>query len=405
MNIEIRGANQNESEKILEQVVLSFNFPSSLFLPQFQLHPGRKPEHTRLAIINDVLAASVQIFTKKIYLRGVPVSLGAIANVGTLPEYRHRGINEKLFKDVIQFIKNQGMEMSGLYTGVHDVYRPHGYEIWPQKDTFIDTSNIDTAVKIKSPQLRIVPIEKKDQTKVFRLYDQKALRYTGPVCRDKSYWEKSLQWNILRDFIFLGAFDQKGTLLAYLRAGYSKDRTQSWIREAWGNQDDPKVWDTLLLSVLKEFRQQGCNGKIRMPGCFTHHPLTEAFRRMGGLVSYRNNNGQMLRLLKPSMIFTKLLQGKPAGDWKGTFQIRTPEESFLITQQNGKFQVKDGDSSCQVTLNHPALTQWVLGRKLFSELPLFFEEVKFQDLSLIDMNQMDLALPKTEWLYWYTDSY
>jgi predicted acetyltransferase len=405
MNLEIRGARKEEFENILEQVVLSFNYPAPLFLPQLTLHPGRKPEHTRLAFANGILAASAQIFPKKIYVRGIPVTLGAIANVGTLPEYRHRGINEKLFKDVIQFMKDQGMEISGLYTGVHDVYRPHGYEIWAQKDTIADISAIATPSIKKSLPYKTIPIDTKQLAQVRQLYDRKAISYTGPVCRDKQYWEKAIQWNIKRDFLLFGAIDKKGNLVAYLRAGYSQDGTQAWIREAWGIQDTPEAWDSLLLSLFKIFKKQGCKGKIRLPGCFVNHPVTEALTRLGARISYRNNNGQMLRILHPRVLFKKLLQEKPAGNWVGSIQINTPEESFLLKEQRGKIQIATGDSSGQITLSHPALTQWVLGRKLLSELPYYFEEATLGKLHKEDIEFLDALLPKTDWVYWYTDSY
>ena len=79
------------------------------------------------------------------YLSGAYGRVGMPGCVGTVPEYRDRGIAIEMIARVTQYLKESGMDISFIFfTGVADWYRKLGYEIF-MTEVFMQ-KELDTSI-------------------------------------------------------------------------------------------------------------------------------------------------------------------------------------------------------------------------------------------------------------------
>lgn len=403
MTFFVRGARQGELDQILEQLELSFREHRDLnFTPQLYHHPGVKPEHTRLGFQNEVLAASVQMFIKQVYIRGKKVPFAGIANVGTLPEYRGRGFIEAVLKDAICYMReNEGVLLSGLYTGVHEVYRPHGFENWPQKDVIISLNQNPGRLK----KYKVRPYENKDLSTIIKLYDSCNRNLTGPVVRNREYWTGQLKWMHRKDPIFQVLTDEKGSIKGYFRGGMNPIKTNAWVREIAGPNGDPLFWKEMAWAITSTYNQMNYQGKLALPGVFLKHPLTKAFKENNNTYTTRNNKGLMLNIIQLEGLLKLILDGTPVGPDSISLTIQTPKGKATLESVKDQITVNHREGKYLLNLPQAAVVEWVLGRKSFSQLPAYYEEIEIQHIPETWVKLLDELLPVVSWNYMYTDSY
>lgn len=93
----------------------------------FEKDPWQKDEYTRLCEVDGKLVACVQLCKRPVQTPLGELTMGAIANVATLVEYRGRGYSSKLLKSAIEIMERENFDFSVLFTGITDFYARLGW--------------------------------------------------------------------------------------------------------------------------------------------------------------------------------------------------------------------------------------------------------------------------------------
>jgi len=84
-----------------------------------------------VAVVDGVVASSVNIQYRELLIDGVPIRTGGIAGVATHGAYRHRGLATRLMKEALRRIRDRGVSNASLFTGFNlpaiRIYRRFGY--------------------------------------------------------------------------------------------------------------------------------------------------------------------------------------------------------------------------------------------------------------------------------------
>ena len=77
------------------------------------------PAETFVAVVDGVVASTVEVLYRDLIIGGVPIRTGGIAGVATRWEYRHRGLATRLMREAIRRIRSRGISSATLFTGTN----------------------------------------------------------------------------------------------------------------------------------------------------------------------------------------------------------------------------------------------------------------------------------------------
>ena len=86
------------------------------------------PYYTQVGVLDGKIVSAVQICKRIVACGEARLTMGGIANVATLPEYRGRGYNTECLKSAIGVMEADAMDFSLLFTGIHEYYARQGFE-------------------------------------------------------------------------------------------------------------------------------------------------------------------------------------------------------------------------------------------------------------------------------------
>ena len=75
------------------------------------------PRDLLIALVDGVVASTVDVQYRRLLVDGVPIWTGGIAGVATLWEYRGRGLATRLMREAIRRIRARGISNTTLFTG------------------------------------------------------------------------------------------------------------------------------------------------------------------------------------------------------------------------------------------------------------------------------------------------
>ncbi|GIV19217.1 MAG: hypothetical protein KatS3mg023_0968 [Armatimonadota bacterium] len=132
MEVTFRAIHPDELEACLDVWDAAFEeTPRDYFRKYFTGDPWFHPEYTRCAFEGKRMVSAVQIVRREVRVGQVTLTLGGIANVGTIPAYRSKGYSTQLLRDAITVMENDGFDFSMLFTGIHGFYARLGWENLP----------------------------------------------------------------------------------------------------------------------------------------------------------------------------------------------------------------------------------------------------------------------------------
>ncbi len=89
------------------------------------------PREYLVAVVDGVVASTVNIQYRELLVDGVPIRTGGIAGVATHGEYRRQGLATRLMREAIRRIRTRGISNTSLFTGYDlpaiRIYRRLGY--------------------------------------------------------------------------------------------------------------------------------------------------------------------------------------------------------------------------------------------------------------------------------------
>lgn len=202
--MEIRYANINDTSRIKQ--LWSTAFESNE--PYFSWYFSRvyDPAHTLCAVVNNFIAANIQLAPYHISLQGKVFPCAYFVGVITDPAYRNCGLAGSLIKYALNQLKAEGYAAALLYTDIPDFYRQFGFEHqyklrriclqinqqsspYPWQTRKIDNTTITDCSKIYTTMTSNFDGYIIRKTQNWQIYLEELLGDGGNICilKDKAY--------------------------------------------------------------------------------------------------------------------------------------------------------------------------------------------------------------------------
>ncbi len=206
---DLRPMRAGEWEAVLDCLDAAFE-EREVFERFHENDPDLRDEDTLVAFHGEQPVACVQVFTKRIRLRGETVGLGGIGSVGTHPDHRHRRLASKLLRLAIDEMSERGMALSLLFTGRLTFYEPLGWISVPGAQLAFHAGN-DAGSRIPAR-----PFEASDLEQMEPLYERYSSGFEASTQRDGRYWTGQLAYAGNPDENIRVA-ERDGRIVAYAR--------------------------------------------------------------------------------------------------------------------------------------------------------------------------------------------
>ncbi|HEY7296091.1 MAG TPA: GNAT family N-acetyltransferase [Dehalococcoidia bacterium] len=126
MGLEIRPI--REEERARRAFVSSAAFATEERFRATQ--PGWEPplDWTLAAFVEGEMAACLIVIPFNMWINGGPITIGGVADVSCLPEYRRQGLTGALLRRALEQMRERGQPLSALFTPHVPLYRRYGWE-------------------------------------------------------------------------------------------------------------------------------------------------------------------------------------------------------------------------------------------------------------------------------------
>ena len=307
------------------------------------------------------LMAVVQCLPHFMWLDGVSVQCGSIANVASLPEGRRGGIVRKIMKLLCDKMYEDGYVMSYLYPFSHSYYRKFGYEFCYNAEVFRASPKELLDIEFKGEAKQFMPGEKgTDPGDIIEIYNTFASRFNIMLDRDAWQWELKLEHDPVltktRTYIVYGE-DKKAD--AYFTYTYDRqgNSTTLTIRDmAWTDNDGMynmfAFWGKFFGNVIKVVFDVPPS---LVPEYLWKEPLeNEITRRPGGMARVINVQKALEIIKKPTAA--------------GSFTIKINDsfmeqnnKSYKVAWKDGSSKAKEYAGDCDLECSAMVLAQIVTG--------------------------------------------
>ncbi|MCS7310209.1 MAG: GNAT family N-acetyltransferase, partial [Armatimonadetes bacterium] len=193
MEVTFRAIRPEEMEMCLDVWDAAFEeTPREFFRKYFTGDPWFHPEYTRCAFVGKRMVSAVQIVRREVRVGQVTLTMGGIANVGTVPAYRSKGYSTQLLKDAIAVMEREGFDFSMLFTGIHGFYARLGWENLP-----VTIMSAEIRQELPAPEggYRIRPLADTDLEALCTCYEQCNAGRSFTVVRSPAYLRGWIGWD------------------------------------------------------------------------------------------------------------------------------------------------------------------------------------------------------------------
>ncbi len=259
MSIEIKRC---EPEKLKEAAEVTTKvFEDTFLMDVIAIEEEFKLDNIRVLYAErGEMASVVCVSPRKMYFSGAELSLGGIGGVATLSNHRRKGYAGKLNKNAIDFMKEEGYDISVLYPFSSEYYAKFGYRDFITPFGVIRTENLE---QIPETGYNVRKFEEKDLDSVEEIYDSFNYNKIGPVVRNKIYWiQKNKKNEMLTDSFFVAIKNEKVVgyaILNYIKIDWSAEEKQLKIGEIGYLEGEEMSVHSLIKRILSEASNKGYN--------------------------------------------------------------------------------------------------------------------------------------------------
>lgn len=158
-------------------------------------HPTMRAEDFTVVVeaATGRLVSSLGLISQTWTYAGLPVKVGRPELVGTLPEYRNRGLVRRQFEVVHQWSAERGEQLQAI-TGIPWYYRQFGYEMTlALGGARLGFAGIAPALKAEEAEpYRVRPAVAADEAFLRRMYARAAERHLVACVREGALWQYEL---------------------------------------------------------------------------------------------------------------------------------------------------------------------------------------------------------------------
>jgi hypothetical protein len=344
------------------------------------------------------IVSSLNLIPQTWTYEGIPFGVGRPELVGTLPEFRNRGLVREQFEEIHKWSAERG-EMAQAITGIPYFYRKFGYEM------AMDLGGRRSGYEEHVPKLKesesepycVRPATRTDLPFVAELYEQTQRRYPVVCRRTPEAWKYELDGRSAKSINRLEMCIieyTNGERVGYLLHNSTLNRN---LMAAFGYELKPGIsWLAVTPSVVrylwatgKAYAEKKEKGTFNSFGFWlgAEHPAYEAF--VGRLPAVRKPYAWYMRIpdltgflrhIAPAL--EKRLAQSIAVGHTDKLRINRYSHMLVLTFEHGKLAGIDEekrDATDYGDLGMPELTilQLVFGRLSFDELRATFPDVYY----------------------------
>ena len=344
MTFEVRAVREEEREECLDLwcTVWPGESSRSYFRRYFYGDVDWLPYYTRVGMLDGRMVSAVQICRRVVSCGEYRLTMGGIANVATLPQYRGKGFNTQCLSSAISVMEADAMDFSLLFTGIHGYYGRLGF-------ARLSAQYLEAPLPESPPEPGTLVVRDgtpRDLAAIRSIYDEYNAGRPITVQRSDAYWR---DWVKERNYLVAEA--RTGQVAAYFMIseyGY-KDGERSeqggHVEEfgASARCDAAACLDSLIRAYLSRLQDRGA-AQIKLS-----LPLDETVRRgaqrAGLKPEERPIGGGMARLLHPDNLLRGFLPelnerwahvGRPEGE----LSFATPYGAVSLVGRGTRLQVE-----------------------------------------------------------------
>jgi predicted acetyltransferase len=211
MNIDaviVRPMLPEEVDTVAAVQVTGFGGDRDRRVYSLQNNPRHNLSHIIVAEHEGILIGTATVFPAKMWLSGVPLSVGAVAAVTVLPEFRRQGIAAKMMKFATIWMYSDGYAISALFPFSHKYYRDFGYGVVSDLHVYrFHRDNIEVAPETSGFVRPFIP----DDLPMMRvIYKGQSTWHNGWFSRSNEWWEQ-----LVKRWPQVVVFDNEGMIEGY----------------------------------------------------------------------------------------------------------------------------------------------------------------------------------------------
>lgn len=195
-------------------------------------NPRYNFSHVLLAEFEGEAVGTATIFPVQMWLSGVPITIGAVAGVTVLPEFRRNGIASKMLEFSIVRMFAEGRALSVLFPFSHKYYRKFGYGTIGDLHAYrINPNNLF----VFEEGHKVRPFKPDDLPIMRVMYKGQLTWHNGWFTRTNAWWDRLIQY-----WPDIMVYENDGMIEGYysyeLKKGKRNERILS-IREFFAAED------------------------------------------------------------------------------------------------------------------------------------------------------------------------
>jgi predicted acetyltransferase len=358
-------------------------------------HPKMSLKNFYVIKDEDKMVSTMNLIPVTWSIGGIHLKAAEMGHVGTLPEYRGKGLIQRLIEEYHKEVQKQGYDIA-VIEGIPYFYRQFGYEyaIPLLEETKI---RLDQIPEWK-PKIKIRPFAEKDIPKAKILLEQSQRKSYVHSARDENIWKMQQRTNIASDpEPFQGyAVEEQGKMIAYFRTREIPNEKELLLTEI---TEVDQLAAQAVLSFLKNYGNQH-NLETLSTNVSYEEPFSEYLVSLGAMKTVPTYAWQ-IRITDYAKIFCKL---KPLFEHRlaNSMYYRLTEilnfnfRVFTIqaTVKDGKIKairkIAKGERS-PIGLNPLAFVQLMAGYKNRQELEETVPDVR---VAVSHRRLMDVLFPR-----------
>ena len=215
MATEIHGAREDEMPEVLDMVPRVMGATREYFAAAYRNDPWGRPEHSRIVKQDGQIVSHLRLFDRWQRVGRVPVHVGCVGDVCTLPEHRKQGHCRALLEGALRYWDEHGYDLSMIVSGV-GVYAACGWVPLAETQFELPAENLHDRAGARQYEIRRF-VRGEDLTAVAAVYAEDNRERSLTTVRPSSYWERHFAWIAGEiEEAFLVA-ERGGQIVAYLR--------------------------------------------------------------------------------------------------------------------------------------------------------------------------------------------
>ena len=363
-----RAIRSSESEECIDLWEKVFSPVSrSLFIPYFYGDPWYRRAYTRVCEENGRIVSAVQVVQRRVYVGSAELVMGGIACVVTDPDYRGRGLNTQLLKDVIRVMKRHGMDFSVLFTGIHDFYARLGWRSVPIK-YYAGDFRTDQASVTSDYTVRPCAFEK-DLPALMEVHESFNRHRAFTTIRTPEYWRGYVLPRFGTEEDTLVA-EREGSVVGYICAHIHDKRRVMQQQEIAHMRGHDACIDTLYRAAASRAVERGARTLELLPP--EEPALFEAIHGVVEKLDFRETQGTMCMVTNMRSLGRKILpelqrraeRSRPP--W-GSVSLDTEMGRLVLSVADGKVSL-GGERPMRVPIGQSDFFCLLLGLKGVEEL-------------------------------------